>query len=116
MNRIEQLYQKFEQLKPVSATLQKRLEQQFSLDFNYNSDHIEGNTLTYGQTQLLLSFDKITSNVNNGIILKQDFWKNTITPDDATAAIEQIKPFLEYMTGLWGKIMEHYIQSIKEKS
>ena len=29
------------------------------LEFNYNSNHIEGNTLTYGQTELLLMFDKV---------------------------------------------------------
>ena len=29
------------------------------MDFNYNSNHIEGNTLTYGQTELLLLFNKV---------------------------------------------------------
>lgn len=29
------------------------------LEFNYNSNHIEGNTLTYGQTELLLLFGKV---------------------------------------------------------
>ena len=29
------------------------------MDFNYNSNHIEGNTLTYGQTELLLLFGKV---------------------------------------------------------
>ncbi|MDR0729190.1 MAG: hypothetical protein LBF19_03580 [Prevotellaceae bacterium] len=26
------------------------------IDFNYNSNHMEGNTLTYGQTKLLFMF------------------------------------------------------------
>ncbi len=30
------------------------------LEFNYNSNHLEGNTLTYGQTELLLLFDKVS--------------------------------------------------------
>lgn len=30
------------------------------LEFNYNSNHIEGNTLTYGQTEFLLLFGKAT--------------------------------------------------------
>jgi Fic family protein len=34
----------------------RRMDQQFMLDFNYNSNHLEGNTLTYGQTKLLLLF------------------------------------------------------------
>lgn len=29
------------------------------MDFNFNSNHIEGNTLTYGQTELLLLFGKV---------------------------------------------------------
>jgi Fic family protein len=29
------------------------------IDFNYNSNHLEGNTLTYGQTKLLLLFERI---------------------------------------------------------
>lgn len=29
------------------------------MDFNYNSNHIEGNTLTYGQTEILLFFGKV---------------------------------------------------------
>ena len=29
------------------------------MDFNYNSNHIEGNTLTYGQTEILLLFGKV---------------------------------------------------------
>ncbi|MDP4271656.1 MAG: Fic family protein [Bacteroidota bacterium] len=34
------------------------MKKKLRLEFNYNSNHIEGNTLTYGQTQLLLLFDK----------------------------------------------------------
>jgi Fic family protein len=34
------------------------MDQQFMFDFNYNSNHLEGNTLTYGQTKLLLLFGK----------------------------------------------------------
>ena len=34
------------------------------LEFNYNSNHIEGNTLTYGQTELLLLFGKVVDEAN----------------------------------------------------
>ena len=33
----------------------------YRLEFNYNSNHIEGNTLTYEHTQLLLLFDKVVA-------------------------------------------------------
>ncbi len=36
---------------------QKALDKKFRLEFNYNSNHIEGNTLTYSETELLLIFD-----------------------------------------------------------
>lgn len=32
------------------------------LEFNYNSNHIEGNNLTYGQTELLLIFGRVVGN------------------------------------------------------
>ena len=34
------------------------------LEFNYNSNHIEGNTLTYGQTEMLLMFGKVVDEAN----------------------------------------------------
>lgn len=46
-------------LQPLAETDQYRLSRRFTVDFNYNSNHIEGNTLTYGQTELLLLFGKV---------------------------------------------------------
>lgn len=46
-------------LQPLSESDRNRLSRKFTIDFNYNSNHIEGNTLTYGQTELLLLFGKV---------------------------------------------------------
>lgn len=46
-------------LQPVPERKMELLRRRFTIDFNYNSNHIEGNTLTYGQTELLLLFGKI---------------------------------------------------------
>ncbi len=46
-------------LQPLSEKDRERLSRRFSVDFNYNSNHIEGNTLTYGQTGILLLFGKV---------------------------------------------------------
>lgn len=54
------IIEKWQSLLPLSETDRYRLNQRFTIDFNYNSNHIEGNTLTYGQTELLLLFGKIT--------------------------------------------------------
>ncbi len=56
MKTIEELYNEWQELQPLSPENQKRLDQKFMLEFNYNSNHLEGNTLTYGQTKLLLMF------------------------------------------------------------
>ena len=54
MTTIDNLYQEWQALQPLSVENQKRLDTKFMLEFNYNSNHIEGNTLTYGQTISLL--------------------------------------------------------------
>ena len=59
MNKIETLYKEWQSLQPLKEQDQNRLDQKFMLEFNYNSDHIEGNTLTYGQTELLLLFGRV---------------------------------------------------------
>ena len=59
MNTIETLFKKWQSLQPVKEEYQQRLDQKFMLEFNYNSNHIEGNTLTYGQTEMLLMFGKV---------------------------------------------------------
>lgn len=46
MNKIETLYKEWQSLQPLKEQDQNRLDQKFMLEFNYNSNHIEGNTLT----------------------------------------------------------------------
>ena len=62
MGKIEQLYKEWQQLQPIKPEEQKRLDDTFRLEFNYNSNHIEGNTLTYGQTKLLFMFGETVGN------------------------------------------------------
>ena len=49
----------WKELLPLSDRDRERLNRRFTVDFNYNSNHIEGNTLTYGQTEILLLFGKV---------------------------------------------------------
>lgn len=49
----------WQDIQPLSERDKNRLSRRFTVDFNYNSNHIEGNTLTYGQTELLLLFGKV---------------------------------------------------------
>ena len=62
MDTVQKLYNEWISLQPVTEEIQARIDRKFMLEFNYNSNHIEGNTLTYGQTELLLLFDKVDGN------------------------------------------------------
>lgn len=55
---IDQLSTTYNSLLPMSPENQRRWDKKVRLEFNYNSNHIEGNTLTYGETELLLLFDE----------------------------------------------------------
>ena len=59
MKNIERLYAEWLSLQPISEEAQNNINRKFMLEFNYNSNHIEGNTLTYGQTELLLMFGQV---------------------------------------------------------
>ena len=62
MDKIQSLFQEWQKLQPLKPEDQIRLDDKFRLEFNYNSNHIEGNTLTYGQTKLLLIFGETSGN------------------------------------------------------
>jgi Fic family protein len=64
MGKIEELYQEWQNVQPIKDEYLQRLNRKFMLEFNYNSNHIEGNTLTYGQTELLLLFGKVVDVAN----------------------------------------------------
>lgn len=56
------LVQQLQSLLPMKSEYQQKLDKKFRLEFNYNSNHIEGNTLTYGETELLLIFGQTKGN------------------------------------------------------
>ena len=60
MDKLQALYDKWKALQPLNERKQFLLSQRFTVEYNYNSNHIEGNTLTYGQTELLLLFGKVS--------------------------------------------------------
>ena len=44
------------QLRPLDAEAEARIMQKFRLDWNYHSNNLEGNSLTYGETKALIFF------------------------------------------------------------
>jgi Fic family protein len=55
-DRIAYLSRILGQLLPMKEEYREKLENKFRLEFSYNSNHLEGNTLSYGETVLLLIF------------------------------------------------------------
>jgi Fic family protein len=62
LRKIDELREASEQLSNIKEAEERKKEfwRKFRLEFNYNSNHIEGNTLTYGHTELLLIRGKVT--------------------------------------------------------
>jgi len=58
IERIEQLRSEISVLPPLSPEIEKALWDKFRLEWNYNSNHIEGNTITYYEAQKFL-FNKL---------------------------------------------------------
>ena len=58
--KIEEIYNEWKSLFPLSEKQTQLLRKKFTTEYNFNSNHIEGNTLTYGQTELLLLFGKVS--------------------------------------------------------
>ena len=49
---LEKAIEAWRKLQPLTENAQQKLSRRFTIDFNYNTYQIEGNTLTYGQTEI----------------------------------------------------------------
>lgn len=54
--KIDFLKSELDEFRPLKPEDEQRVMQKFRLDWNYNSNNIEGNTLTYGETKALILF------------------------------------------------------------
>jgi len=54
LKRIDAMKLQVDELRPISDEQEARIFQKFRLDWNYNSNSIEGNKLTYGETAAFL--------------------------------------------------------------
>lgn len=60
LQKTDRLRDQLKKLQPLKQEDEQRLWKKFRLDWNYNSNHMEGNTLTYGHTEQLLIFDQVS--------------------------------------------------------
>jgi len=54
----EELKNELDALRPLNAEAEARIMQKFRLDWNYHSNHLEGNFLTYSETTALVLHDR----------------------------------------------------------
>ena len=62
ISKIDELSATLKGMLPMNPEFQSKLDNKLRLEFNYNSNHLEGNTLTYSETELLLVFDGTKGN------------------------------------------------------
>ncbi|HSK71020.1 MAG TPA: Fic family protein [Pyrinomonadaceae bacterium] len=56
LQKAEALKAELDSLRPLDAEAEGRIMQKFRLDWNYHSNNLEGNSLTYGETKALILF------------------------------------------------------------
>jgi Fic family protein len=54
LQRVDELKTEIDALRPIDREQELRILQKFRLDWNYHSNALEGNTLTYGETRAFL--------------------------------------------------------------
>lgn len=64
IQHIDSLKKEADALQPLKSEFEQIFWWKFRLDFNYNSNHLEGNTLTYGHTQILLKSGDVVGKYN----------------------------------------------------
>lgn len=56
LEHAEELKAQLDRLRPLDSEAEGRIMQKFRLDWNYHSNNLEGNSLTYGETKALILF------------------------------------------------------------
>ena len=56
LTNAEDLKNQLDNLRPLNQEAEARIMQKFRLDWNYHSNHLEGNSLSYGETKALILF------------------------------------------------------------
>lgn len=92
LTRIEEKKSKLDSLRPLPAAAVKRLKEQFTLEWTYNSNAIEGSTLTLRETQLILE----TGLTIGGKSLREHF--EVTNHKDAIDYVESLAGQSEFIT------------------
>lgn len=98
--KLEEAYSKWLSMQPLSDIEQQKMSIRFTVEYNYNSNHLEGNTLTYGQTELLLLFGKVSGEGH-----LKDF-------DDMKASEVSVKMMTDEATNAKNPLTQNFIRTL----
>ncbi len=103
LKRLDQKLELLAMARPLSATLVEKLREQFSLEFTYNSNGIEGNKLTLKETILV---------VKEGMTVKGRPFKDHIEAKNHQEAINYLFEIID--TDKKQTISESFIRSLQQ--
>ncbi len=95
------LQKELDELRPLSKEQNQKVLQKFRLDWNYHSNNIEGNSLTYGETKLLLL---------HGLTAQGKLLKDHLEITGHNEAMDWIFDIVKKQE----PITEHFIRSLNE--
>ena len=85
IERIDEKLNELEKLRPISSALVRKLQEQFALEMTYNSNAIEGNSLTQKETFLI---------INEGLTIKGKPLKDHLEVKDHYEALDYLYDFI----------------------
>ncbi|MBU0974642.1 Fic family protein [Patescibacteria group bacterium] len=101
--RIDQKKLRLQKLRPLPATAIKKLQEQFEIEMTYNSNAIEGNSLTLKETYLV---------INEGITIKGKPLKDHLEAKDHHEALEMIYELVDQKSQ--PTLSQHLIRSLHQ--
>lgn len=101
--RIDQKKKQLQELRPLPTTAVKKLQEQFEIEMTYNSNAIEGNSLTLKETYLV---------INEGITIKGKPLKDHLEAKDHHEALEMVYELVDHKSQ--PTFSEHLIRSLHQ--
>ena len=86
IERIDEKLNELEKLRPIPSSLIRKLQEQFALEMTYNSNAIEGNSLTQKETFLI---------INEGLTIKGKPLKDHLEVKDHYEALDYLYDFIK---------------------
>ncbi|NJK82829.1 MAG: Fic family protein [Saprospiraceae bacterium] len=101
IHKIDTLKEQIETIRPLAKDVEERVMQKFRLDWNYHSNAIEGNKLTYGETRAFLM---------EGVTAKGKPLKDHLDIEGHDAAIDYLTAFVKDNVPISQKMMKELHQ------